>query len=111
MLVDKRTTKEGLRSIGYVRTRHDVEARGLPVLIQRKEKANAFDALGSRLARRLQRQVSGRARMNGPLLTNIRSWYKSSDIYSFNPRFYNMSAFEGIPTQRTQALALLKHRG
>ena len=49
--------------------------------------------------------------MSGLLLTATREWYKSSDVYSFDPRFHNMPAFDGVPTQRTQALALLKRRG
>lgn len=49
--------------------------------------------------------------MNGPLLMTTLKWYKSSDVYLFCPRFYNMSAFDGVSTQRTHALALLKRRG
>jgi predicted transcriptional regulator of viral defense system len=49
--------------------------------------------------------------MSDPLLTTAREWYKSSDVYLFYPRFHNMAAFDGVPTQRTQALALLKRRG
>jgi predicted transcriptional regulator of viral defense system len=49
--------------------------------------------------------------MNGRLLTPIQEWYKSSDNFSLYPRFHNITAFDGTPTQRTRALALLKRRG
>ena len=49
--------------------------------------------------------------MSGPLVTTTREWYGSSDVYSFSPRFHNMSVFDGVPTQRTQAPALLRSRG
>ena len=48
--------------------------------------------------------------MNGPLRATVLHWYKSSDISLTRPRIHNMPA-SATPTQRTQALALLKRRG
>jgi predicted transcriptional regulator of viral defense system len=48
--------------------------------------------------------------MNGQLLASTPEWYKASDAYFVRPRIHTMPAADA-PTQRTQALVLLRRRG
>jgi predicted transcriptional regulator of viral defense system len=48
--------------------------------------------------------------MSCPVVTATAEWYKSSDVPLIRPSIHTMTASD-TPTQRTQALALLKRRG
>jgi hypothetical protein len=52
----------------------------------------------------------GRVPINSSLLTIAPGWCKSSDSSLIRPRIHTISASD-TPTQRSQALALLKRRG